>query len=156
MELASYTRKDLIFFQLPGANGPEVLSNFAARLEQAGVVENAQVLHRRLLEREELCSTGIGSGIAIPHCKFKKLKRPVLAVATSARPIDFRALDGKPVQVFFLLISPEDAPAEHLQVLSGLSKWIKEDPSAIDRIREAESAAAVYRMLGGTEEVPAP
>jgi fructose-specific phosphotransferase system IIA component len=154
MDLATYTRPELIFLAVPGQEGSEILAVLAERLAAAGVVPDAVPIHQLLLEREALCSTGIGSGIAIPHCKLKTLRKPVLAVATSAQAIDFKALDGKPVQVFLLLVSPEDAPAEHLQVLAGISKWIKGDPTVIDQILSASAPEAVLRLLGnGDEEV---
>ncbi len=152
MDLATYTRPELIFLAVPGYEGEEILAVLAERLAVAGVVPNASALHQLLLEREALCSTGIGAGIAIPHCKLKTLSRPVLAVATTVQAIDFKALDGEPVQVFFLLVSPEDAPAAHLQVLAGISKWIKADPTVIHQILLASSPDAVLRLLGEGDE----
>ena len=155
MDLAAYTRLELIYLAIPGLEGSEILAFLAEKLAAAGVITDPRAVHQLLLEREVLCSTGIGAGIAIPHCKLKTLDSPVLAVATTSHAIDFKALDGKPVQVFFLLVSPQNAPAEHLQALSGISKWIKADASVIDQILNAPSAGTVFRLLGGeAEETP--
>jgi mannitol/fructose-specific phosphotransferase system IIA component (Ntr-type) len=149
LELASFTRPELIFLNLAAKEGAEILGKLSEKVAAAGVVPDSGALLHLLLERETLCSTGIGSGIAIPHCKLKHLEHPVLAVGTSETALEFGALDGKPVQVFFLLVSPEDAPAEHLQVLAGISKWIKDDPDGIRNILEAETSEAVFALLPG-------
>jgi PTS system nitrogen regulatory IIA component len=152
MKLADYTRPELVFLQLPGRDGAAVLGQLSEALAAAGAVEDADGVLQRLLEREALCSTGIGSGIAIPHCKLRRLKQPVLALATTETPIDFKALDGGPVQLFFLLISPEDSPAEHLQILAGISKWIKTDPEVVGRMCRATTAGQIFALLTGGEE----
>ena len=97
-------------------------------------------LFERLLEREELCSTGIGSGVAIPHCKIPRLEQAVLAIGISKDAVDFMALDGKPVNTFFVLASPEDKPALHLKVLSAISRWLRAEPDLDARLRNLDPA----------------
>jgi len=125
MKLDSLTRPELIYPQLPGSDRQAVLHAFADRLEGQGVVADAGELYDRLWEREQLGSTGIGHGVAIPHCKMNGLDGVVLAVGITPKPIDFGAVDGKPVRLFFLVISPSHAPAAHLQCLAAISKWVK-------------------------------
>ncbi len=126
MELATLTRSDLIFLEVPGTDGPTVLQALARNVAQAQGLGDGQEIYRRLLEREQLASTGIGAGVAIPHCKLPKLEKPLLALGITTEPIDFSAVDSQPVRLFLLILSPENAPAMHLQALSAVSRWIKE------------------------------
>lgn len=147
MTLASLTAPDLIF---PGISAPDassVLRALSEKVRERGRVVDAQQLYRKLCEREELGSTGIGSGVAIPHCKLAGLDEVVLAVGISPEGVDFGAVDGEPVKVFFLLISPDDAPAEHLQSLATISRWIKNGRHR-ERILDLRDAAEIYSLLG--------
>lgn len=132
MRLASLTRPELIFPDLPGTDGPTVLQSLATRVAEESGLGDAQEVYRRILEREQLASTGIGDGVAIPHCKLAQVQEPILAVGITREAIDFGAIDGQPVHIFLLILSPEDAPAAHLQALSAVSRWVKETgPAAL-------------------------
>jgi mannitol/fructose-specific phosphotransferase system IIA component (Ntr-type) len=144
--LASLTRPELILSDLPAKDPAEVLRVFAERIAKTGLVKDADELFRRLREREQLSSTGIGSGLAIPHCKMPGLQEPVLALGLAPRGVEFGAADGQPVRLFFLVVSPEAAPAEHLRVLAAISRWIKADRHA-ERILELPDPQAVYGFL---------
>jgi PTS system nitrogen regulatory IIA component len=123
-----------------------VLRTFADRLAREGAVKDAAELFRRLREREQLSSTGIGSGIAIPHCKMPGLTQAVLAVGLAPQGVDFGAPDGQPVRLFFVVVSPEASPAEHLRVLAAISRWIKTGHHA-ERILEMRDPQVVQRFL---------
>ncbi len=146
MSLGSLTRPELILPGLPATETAEVLRAFAARLAQLGIVRDEEELFRRLWEREQLSSTGIGAGIAIPHCKMPGLRQAVVAVGLAPRGVEFGAADGQAVRLVFLVVSPEAVPAEHLRVLAAISRWIKADRHA-ERILEMHDPQAVYRFL---------
>ena len=147
VRLEALTRPELIYCPLPAEDRGEVLRAFANRIAERGLVPGAEELYRRLLEREELGSTGVGSGVAIPHCKLKGLARPLLSIGVVDEPgLDFGAADGKPVRLLFLVVSPTDSPAEHLQVLAAISRWVKAGTHA-ERILESRSADEIYRLL---------
>jgi PTS system nitrogen regulatory IIA component len=146
VRLGSLTRPELIFPDLPAADRSEVLRAFADRLAGQGLVENGAELFHKLWEREQLGSTGIGSGIAIPHCKLPGLAQGIVAVGLVPAGVDFGAADGRPVQVLFLVISPSGSPAEHLQVLAAISRWVRADAHA-ERILTLRDPAAVYDLL---------
>ena len=88
--------------------------------------EHRQGVLAALLNREELGSTGIGRGIAIPHAKCPNLDKMVGAIAKFATGIDFDSLDGQPVHFVCLLISPADQPGDHLRVLQGVSRSLRD------------------------------
>jgi PTS system nitrogen regulatory IIA component len=146
MSLASLTRPELIFPHLPAADSSTVLKALADRLAPELPGTGAEALYRKLMEREELGSTGIGSGIAIPHCKMAKLDRAALAIGITDEGVEFGAVDGQPVKLFILLVSPDDSPAEHLQVLASISRWVKAE-SHVRRILDNPDRNAIYTLL---------
>ncbi len=150
MELASLTAPELIFPQLDCSDGPHLLRLLSQRIAEQGYVGDADLLYDRLLEREQLGSTGVGSGVAIPHCKMNGLDRVVVAIGLVEKGFDFGAVDQQPVHLFFVVVSPSDSPAAHLQCLAAISKWVKveshvrgllglRDPQAIhQRLRQED------------------
>lgn len=146
MELDSLIRPDHVFSGLEGVDRPSVLRAFAERVAGSGLVESADELYRKLWEREELGSTGVGGGIAIPHCKHKGVHKVVVALGVCSQPVDFDSSDGCPVGLLFLVISPDRSPADHLQALAAISKWVKSGNRA-ERIRALDDPEAICALL---------
>ncbi|MFP5288135.1 MAG: PTS sugar transporter subunit IIA [Thermoanaerobaculia bacterium] len=146
MRLGGLIRPELIFPELPAADRSQVLRVFSERIAHEGTIRDAGELYQKLWEREQLGSTGIGSGIAIPHCKIKGLTRGVVAIGLVPEGVDFAAVDGRPVQVFFLVISPSESPAEHLQILAAISRWVKTDRNA-EKVLALRDPQAIYDFL---------
>lgn len=146
MQLQALTEPDLIFPGLPAFDVPSVLRAFADRLASAGRVGDADKIYDALWEREQLGSTGIGEGVAVPHCKVAKLDHVILAVGHVAKGIEFGAVDGKPVQLFFCVVSPESQPAAHLHCLQAISTWLKQSDES-RRILEMDDPEAIYGLL---------
>jgi PTS system nitrogen regulatory IIA component len=105
---------------------------------------DADELFRRLIGRERLGSTGIGHGVAIPHCRVEHCKGTVGALITLADPIDFDAIDSQPVDILFAMLVPEDAHDEHLQTLATLAGALN-NPEYRQRLRKATSDEALYQ-----------
>ncbi|HEY4774858.1 MAG TPA: PTS IIA-like nitrogen regulatory protein PtsN [Xanthobacteraceae bacterium] len=99
-----------------------------------------------LMQREKLGSTGIGTGIAIPHGKLATLDRLVGLFARLERPVDFEALDGQPVDLVFVLLAPESAGADHLKALARVARLLR-DPDVASKLRDARDAEAIYAVL---------
>jgi PTS system nitrogen regulatory IIA component len=99
-----------------------------------------------LLQRERLGSTGVGSGIAIPHGKLAKLPHLFGLFARLERPIDFEAIDGQPVDLIFLLLAPETAGADHLRALSRIARVLR-DPAIVQKLRATRDAAGLHVIL---------
>jgi len=144
--LGALTRPELIFPDLPATDSEGVLRALAGRVAAQGLVKNGEELFRSLWEREQLGSTGIGQGVAIPHCKLQGLARGVVAVGLVPAGVDFGAVDQQPVKVFFLVVSPAEAPAEHLQILAAISRWIRAGQHA-GRLLALHDPVAVYDLL---------
>jgi PTS system nitrogen regulatory IIA component len=146
VRLGSLTRPELIFPELPAGDRAGVLRAFAERLAKVGLVRDAADLFQKLWEREQLGSTGIGGGIAIPHCKIAGLRQGIVAIGIAAGGVDFGAADGQPVRLFFLVVSPNEAPAAHLQMLAAISRWIKTGKHA-ERILDLHEPQAIHQFL---------
>lgn len=99
-----------------------------------------------LLEREKLGSTAIGQGIAIPHARSSLLRRPVLCFAKSEKGVEFGASDGKPVYLFFAMLSPENHSTTHIKVLAKMTEILK-NPSAREELYCAHSAEEIAEIL---------
>ncbi len=101
-------------------------------------------------EREQVLSTGIGGGVAIPHGKSPHVDQLLLAAGVTRDPVDFDALDGQPVQLFFLLVGPESAAGAHVKALSRISRLLRRDQLRQELIA-ASSAEEFLRMIAASE-----
>lgn len=102
----------------------------------------------RVREREALGSTGFGQGAAIPHARLPGLAAVTAVVARLAKGVDYGALDGEPVDVAVLLLSPEGAGADHLKALAGISRVLR-NPASLARLRDAADVAELRVAIGG-------
>ena len=98
-----------------------------------------------LIERERLGTTGIGFGVALPHTRLAKLKKIFCGFATT-EPVDFDAVDNKPVDLAFVLLVPEAAGADHLKALARLSRLLRNE-DIVEALRRATSAKELYQLL---------
>ncbi|OYU16398.1 MAG: transcriptional regulator [Alphaproteobacteria bacterium PA4] len=121
----------------------QVLAGMAAA--ETGL--SASLILERVRERETLGSTGFGGGAAIPHARIPGLDQVVVVLARLAAPIDYGALDGDPVDIAVLLLSPEGAGADHLKALARISRSLR-DPDVLDAIRAAGDSDALLQAIG--------
>jgi nitrogen PTS system EIIA component len=110
----------------------------------------AKAIAASLNAREKIGSTGFGGGAAIPHGKIEGLPRVFGYFARLEAPVDFQSIDGLPVDLVFLLLSPPDAGADHLKALARVSRVFR-DPQIVAKLRGARSKDALYALLAGTE-----
>ena len=123
----------------------QAIQELAARAAELTGQSEKEILEI-LLQREKLGSTGVGSGVAIPHGKLPKLGRLFGLFARLQRPIDFEALDSQPVDLIFLLLAPEAAGADHLKALARVARQLR-DPEIARRLRESADAGALHAVL---------
>ncbi len=107
---------------------------------------DARMVTDSVWERENLGSTGYGNGTAFPHARIDGINKVVTVFARLAMPIEFDAVDGKPVDLVFLLISPENSGADHLTALAALSRVLK-DPDVCEKLRHARSKDEIFAIL---------
>lgn len=145
MELGDLVTREAITASLPAGNKKQVLQELSRKAAQQTGIEHREI-YEALLQRESLGSTGFGRGVAIPHVKLKALQRTLCLFARLQAPLDFEALDGEPVDIIFLLLSPEHASGDHLKTLARISRLVRE-PASIERLRAARDEAALHAVL---------
>jgi PTS system nitrogen regulatory IIA component len=148
MKLGDFLKKEYVFPDLQAAGKQEVLAELVD-----GLAANMEDLEREaaldvLVERENLGTTGIGEGVAIPHGKLEKLEGIVLAVGRSKQGVDFEALDFKPCKIFFLVLAPEQVAGMHLRILAHISRLLK-DEEFRKSFMEANDREELWRLLSG-------
>ena len=145
MQLTQILDRDGVFAAFPAANKKALLKELSARAARLAGLDEA-VVFETLFQRERLGSTGLGSGIAIPHGKFAGLKRVVGLFAQLEKPIDFEAMDDQPVDLVFVLLAPEAAGADHLKALAKVSRLLR-DTGVLEKLRGTDDSAGLYAVL---------
>jgi PTS system nitrogen regulatory IIA component len=124
----------------------EVISEMVDVLASVKKLPYRDSIFEALIEREEVGSTGIGHGVALPHAKCAEVKEIYVACGLAPEGIEFDALDREPVYIFFLIIAPRSAPGQHLKVMSILTRFLSREASR-DALLKAETADDVYSVL---------
>ena len=153
MEIRDLVTTDSIVANLKATSKKQALQELAA------CVANICGQHERaifdvLMERERLGTTGVGNGIAIPHGKLPTLEALFGVFARLEKPVDYQAIDERPVDLIFLLLAPELAGADHLKALARVSRLLR-DESVCDKLRGTDSADALYAILTESMETRA-
>ena len=131
---------------LLGTTKREVIDELCELVACREEICDLENLRRTVWEREDQRSTGIGEGLAIPHGKCASVTQPAIAIGRPAEPLEFGAIDGKPVQLVILLASPADKIAEHIQALGKISR-VMTDPTVRDRAYHAQTKDELYQLF---------
>lgn len=150
MQLAEFLDFDAIKTALPGGNKRSLMQQLANLAAQRLGVEPGMIL-ASINEREQLGSTGFGQGVAIPHGKIEGLGRIYGLFVRLAEAVDYKAIDGRPVDLVFLLLSPLDAGADHLKALASISR-VTRNAATLEKMRGARSRDALAAVLMGADE----
>jgi PTS system nitrogen regulatory IIA component len=150
MQLTEFLDFDAIKPALSAGNKRSLLQQLANLAGQRLQLDSTAILES-LTEREKLGSTGFGQGVAIPHGKVLGLARIYCLFVRLAEPIRYKAVDGAPVDLVFLLLSPPDAGAEHLKALAAVSRVIRHVPT-LEQMRGARTRDALAAVLMGADE----
>lgn len=139
-------QENLIIEELAASDKAGAILEFARLLQVSGKVRDTEELIRVIMEREALGSTGIGEGVAIPHAKLPLLREIVVAFGRSSRGIDFHSVDGRPAHLFFLLVTPDDNPGEHLRTLARISRILK-NRALREQLMQASRSDDMQRLI---------
>ncbi len=148
MRIFDFLRSDAIIPSLDADTKEQVLTELVDVLGQSHPTLDKQGLIDTLLARENLGSTGIGGGIAIPHGKFDGLDKLTASFGKSEKGVDFNSMDNKPAHLFFLIVAPKGSAGEHLKALARISRLFKE-PLIRSSLQKAKSAEEIYRIIEG-------
>jgi len=152
VRIHSLLTDDMIIPDLASQERDAVLEEIVGYLKSKERVVKDRELFEKLIQREKLGSTAIGEGIAIPHCKLKEVKSPLLALALSKKGVPFEAIDGKPTHVFFVVISPPDNPSLNLQILAAIAHLVRKSASLPKKILGAKSPRKILEIIREEEE----
>ncbi len=146
MKIMDILVRDAVILDLASTTKSEVLAEMAGALAQAESALDSQLLVDVLKAREELQSTGIGDGVAIPHGKMPGIERLVASFARSKAGVDFASIDGRPTDLFFLLVVPEHSGGQHLKALARISRFLR-DESFRQKLVGAEALEDVLNAI---------
>src|SRR5581483_2562998 len=148
MRMTDFVVRDAIIPELTATTKDGVIREMVASLGSAGLFKGTETddIVKAVLKRELLGSTGIGRRVAIPHTKHNSVDRLIGTVAVSRPGVAFDSLDGEPVNVFVLLISPQDRPGDHLRALENVSRCLRDD-GFVRSLRHATSRDAIWGLL---------
>ncbi len=148
MKLSDFVVRDAILVDLQATGKEEAIREIVGGLVTAGSLAEADAegVIRAIMNREELGSTGIGQGVAVPHTRHPKVEKLVGTVALSRKGIEFAALDNEPVDILFLLVSPPNQPGDHLRALENISRHLKNE-RFVHFLRQAKTRAGVEELL---------
>lgn len=145
MKISEILSLDNIYAEVKANNKRQLLQELSGKAAQKVGMDERLVIES-VWERENLGSTGYGNGTAFPHARIDGLKKIEVLFARLSNPVDFNAVDAKPVDLVFLLISPENSGADHLTALASLSRILK-NPEACEKLRSARSKEEIYSIL---------
>jgi len=148
LKIRDFLSTDCIKLDLNKTEKEQHIREMVKLLESAGklVKDKVNEIVKKVIDRENLGSTGIGHGIAMPHIKTEHVTSAVGALGISKKGIEFNSLDGEPVFVSFLLLTPDNDTTEHLLAISEISYFLK-DNFYRDELRTAKNRNQVYNVI---------
>lgn len=155
MRMSDFVIRDSISAGLTNSNKEGVIREMVENLRRAGIFASSEPedLVKQIMKRELLGSTGIGRSVAIPHTKHTGVDKLVGTVGVSKGGVAFESLDGEPVHVLVMLISPQDRPGDHLRALENVSRSLKDD-AFVRQLRAAETREQIWALLTDQEQRP--
>jgi len=152
MKIRNLLMQDMIIPELEFQDSEGVLREMVSFLKRKNRIAKEKELYEKLSQREKLGSTAIGGGVAIPHCKLKEAKNPIVMLAISKKGADFHSLDGKPSHIFFLVVSSPDNPSLNLQILAAIAHLVRKSSSLLKKMLEAENISVIVDVIREEEE----
>lgn len=148
MRMSNFVIREAIIPALHATSKEGVIREMIQALHSAGYFRETELedIVRAVLRREQLGSTGIGRAIAIPHSKHPGVERLIGTLALSPAGVPFDSIDGEPVYVFVLLVSPHDRPGDHLRALENVVRTMRDD-RFVAELRQAGSRDAVWQLI---------
>lgn len=153
MKLADFVVREAIVSDLAATTKELAIREIVQGFVTTGHVKGADVesIIAAIMKREELGSTGIGNGVAVPHTKHPSVERMIGAIAVSKRGLDFASIDREPVDIIVLLISPPDRPGDHLRALENISRHLRVE-TFCRFLRQAKSRGDIIEVLEEADE----
>jgi mannitol/fructose-specific phosphotransferase system IIA component (Ntr-type) len=152
LKLHNLLTEEMILLSLEAPTRDLALKEMVGFLKERKRVAKEKDIIEKLVQREDLGTTAVGDGVAIPHCKVGGLKAPLLMLALSKKGIPFSSLDGKPTHVFFLVASPPENPGLNLQILAAIAQLVRKSGGLTAKLLASPDARGVLRVIREHEE----
>jgi PTS system nitrogen regulatory IIA component len=151
VKITDFLTAETVMPALTAREKSDALREMAKRLVGRHAELDEKKVLEVLLERERISTTAIGEGVAIPHGKLPGVERVVGVFARSREGVDFASLDGAPTHLFFLLIAPENAAADHLKALARISRLLK-DPAFRNRLIDGKTRDEIFEIIAQEDQ----
>ncbi|UCC11574.1 MAG: PTS sugar transporter subunit IIA [candidate division WOR-3 bacterium] len=151
LKISDFLKSKAIVMEIKAKDKIEVINELVEHMVSHKFVKNGEEFVKALAKRENLESTGIGDGIAIPHARTNAVQDLVLAFARSPHGVDFSSIDGKPSYLIFLIASPENKKSEYIMALAKLSRLLRKQ-TVREKLRNAKSPDEVLTVIKQNEE----
>ena len=150
MDIRELLLKDVMIMDMHATTKDEAIDELVHKYAEQGVINDEALYKKDIIKREAESTTGIGDGIAMPHAKDKAVQRATVLFAKSEAGVDFNALDGQPVHLFFMIAAPEGANNTHLAALAALSSLLI-DPELVGKLKKATTPEEVQQLFGDAQ-----
>lgn len=148
LNLGTLIDEKVIRFEFPGNDKNEIIKDIAALMYEAGKVSDKDKYTEGVFEREKECTTGIGKGVAIPHCKSAAVKEASFALIKLKNSVEWNSLDGQPVDYVIMLAAPDNGEDEHLKMLSQLARNLMDD-DFVETLTHAATVEEIKKLFMG-------
>jgi len=152
MKVQNLLSEDMVLPRLESTSRDESLKEIVRFLKVRNRVGKEKELCEKLIQREELGSTAIKEGVAIPHCKLKGIEEPVVVLAVSRKGVEFHAPDGKRSHIIFLVVTSPHNPSQNLQILASIAHLVRKARSLQKKILEADTVGRILEVIREEEE----
>lgn len=146
MQLKDIMRPECVIVPLRAEEKYQAITELIDRVNDAGLLEDYDKTLKAIMQREAIRSTGVGQGFAIPHGKTDGVDQLIMAVGKTARPIDFESIDKQPVDLIYLLVSPQEMTGPHIQALAKISRLMT-DQTSRPIINKCQTPEELYRYI---------
>ncbi len=147
MKVSTLLTQDLVMADLEKQERDDVLKEMVNFLKKRNKINKEKDLFEKLIQRENLGSTAIGDGVAIPHCKLKSAKNPIVMLAISKQGVNFLSVDGNPSFIFFLVVSSPDNPSLNLQILAAIAHLVRKADTLLKKVLKAANIASILDVI---------
>ena len=151
MSLIDYINKESIIIDLKETNKECFLSKMIEKLDSLGLLINKDEVEHAIMAREQLMSTGIGNGIAIPHAKTDSVNNIIISIATIKNGINYKSIDKNKVFVVFMLLTPKNSSSENLKVLTSIAKIFRDNSNFLEKLINAKKSQEIIELIGKEE-----
>ena len=151
MKISDLLKKEIMIMEIAADNKIDAINEMIAKLKEKKMISDEELFREEIMNREELSSTGLGDGIAIPHAKTKAVNTPCVLFARSEKGIDYDSLDGQPAHLFFMIAAEEGANNTHIETLANLSKLLLK-ANFIEKLRKAKNPDEVIELVEAGEK----